>query len=336
MRPKSGVQIRWGVAAALLALAILVVLAVVPDPLFRQSVYATTFDDVDGVAPGAPVYFRGAAVGTVRSVELRPEQRTFAVRIGVRRDWRPSACTHAAIAESNPLTTPQIALVALEVDAAGCAAARTVVACDPLAPPVAGARGLTGCKRGPDLFETAAVAVAQAAEVATAANAMAVRVQGMMAGIGGAGTGPGGIPIDVNRLAADVQLTLATLNQLSGRLNATLTPGQGDVALTLANVRRTSDKAATLDVARLNQTLVELQDIVRVNQANVNTLLTEGAAVSSESRALLETLNASMAATTSNLQRSSESLAALTERLEDDPTYAIRGQAFTDPPPVAR
>ncbi len=332
MRPKSGVQIRWGVAAALLALAVLVGLAVIPDPFFRQRVYATTFDDVEGVSPGVPVYFRGAVVGAVRSVDLRPEQRTFAVRLGVRRDWRPSACTHAAIAESNPLTTPQIALVALETGAPGCPAARTLARCDPLAPPTPGPRGVTGCKRGPDLFETAALAVAQAAEVATTANAMAIKVQGMMAGLGG-GTGPGGLPIDVNRLAADVQLTLATLNQMSGRLNDTLTPGQGDVALTLANVRRTSDKAATLDVARLNQTLVELQDIVRANQANVSTLLTEGAAVSGESRALLETLNASMAATTTNLQRSSESLAALTERLEDDPTYAIRGQKFTDPPP---
>jgi hypothetical protein len=295
------VQIRWGLAAALLALAVVVVLAVVPDPFFRQTVYATTFDDVDAVIPGAPVYFRGAAVGSVRSIDLAPETRVFSVRLGVRRDWRPRPCTHAEIVESNPFTTPQIKLVALEVPPGACASARRAAACTVLAAPVEGVRGVAGCRRGPDLFETAAVAIAQAAEVATAANTMAVQVQGMMAKAGGGGP----MPLDVNKLAADVTMMLATLNEMTGRLNSTLAPGRGDVALTLANVRRASgsaatlsDKAATIDVVRLNETLVELQDLVRQNQSNVGTLLSEGASLSVESRALLENVSASMNATT--------------------------------------
>jgi hypothetical protein len=284
------------------------------------------------------VYFRGAALGSVRSVELSPETRTFAVRLGVRRDWRPSACTHAEIVESNPLTPPQIKLTALETSAAACGAARAAVGCVVLAPPVAGPRGIAGCRRGPDLFETAAVAIAQAAEVAKAANTMAVQVQAMLPKGDG---GPGGMPVDVNRLGRDVTTMLATLNEITTRLNATLDPTRGDVALALANVRRASGsaaelsgKAATVDVARLNQTLVEVQDLVRQNQGNVNTLLSEGANLSVESRALLENASAQMSATTANLQSTTESLAALTERLEDDPTYAIRGQRFSNPPSV--
>jgi len=340
VRPRAGVQIRWGLAAALLALGFVVVLATAPDPFFRQTVYATTFDNVDAVVPGAPVYFRGAALGSVRSVDLMPDTRTFAVRLGVRRDWRASACTHAEIVESNPLTPPQIELTALEITSASCAAARAADGCAVLKPPVEGARGIAGCRRGPDLFETAAVAIAQAAEVAKAANTMAVQVQAMLPK--GGGGGPGGMPVDVNRLGRDVTTMLATLNEITARLNATLDPARGDVALALANVRRASGsaaelsgKAATVDVARLNETLVEVQDLVRQNQGNVNTLLAESANLSVESRALLENASAQIGAATVNLQSTTESLSALTERLEDDPTYVIRGQRFSNPPPVS-
>ena len=90
MRPSPEVQIRWGLGTAALALAVLVALAFAPDPLFRQRVYVTSFDDVEQLVPGAPVYFQGAVVGAVRNFTLDPQTRIFRVRLGVERAWRPS------------------------------------------------------------------------------------------------------------------------------------------------------------------------------------------------------------------------------------------------------
>ena len=124
MTPDAATQIRWGVGAAILAVALVAILALVPDPFFRQRVIATTLDDVEGVSPGVQVYFRGAPIGQVRSVELDGPSRTFAVHMGVAKDWRPSPCAFATVAAANPLTAPRIELVALETATAQCANAR--------------------------------------------------------------------------------------------------------------------------------------------------------------------------------------------------------------------
>ena len=91
----------WGYATAAFALILVAVLALVPDPFFTQRVVAASFDDVEGVAAGAPVFFRGAQIGSVRSVSLDGPTRLFDVRLGVRREWHPSACSFA---ESRRLT----------------------------------------------------------------------------------------------------------------------------------------------------------------------------------------------------------------------------------------
>jgi ABC-type transporter Mla subunit MlaD len=326
VRPGVGLQIRWGLGVAVAALAVILVLALVPDPFFRQQLYATTFDDVDALSPGAPVYFRGSKLGAIRKVTLTPQTRTFAVTLGVDRQWRPSACSFAKIVESNPFTTPRIELVALETTTQSCPAARLAAACQPLAAPSA-AHSLVGCKRGPDLFETAALAIAQAAEVAKSANAMALQVQAMIPQGGGAGTG-----IDLDALIKDVTHTLKQIDQFSGRLNSQLTPNQGALAKGLDNMQKATDQISTVDIASLNVTLGKLQEMTTANQARIDTMLQEGAAISTQTRDLLENLSASLTATGSNLQRSTESLQALSEKLADDPTYIIRGQRYTDPP----
>jgi hypothetical protein len=323
VRPKPNVQIAWGAGAAAVALILVAVLALAPDPLFRQRVVTTTFDNVESLSPGAPVYFRGAEIGAIRSVKLIPQDRTFAVRLGVRRDWQPSACTHARIVAANPLTTPRIELVALETDAATCPAARIAAGCVPVAPvPKA---PLVGCRRAPDLFETAAVAVAQAAEVAKTANVLALRVQAMLPK-GGAGS------IDINKLTNQATSTLASVDEMTARLNASLAPGRGDAAIALSNVRDLSGKASTIDVVSINASIKRMETLLADNQAHIDALLSQGSVIATDTRASLENLSSSMSATGANLQRATDHLDALSERIAADPTYVLHGQKYADPP----
>lgn len=325
MTPDSATQIRWGVGAALLAVAVVAILALVPDPFFRQRVIATTLDDVDGVSPGVQVYFRGAPVGAVRSVDLNRQSRTFAVEMGIDRKWQPSACAFATVASANPLTAPRIELVALETAAAQCPAARRAYGCDPV-PAGQDAAKLTGCRRPADLFETAALAIGEAANVARTANAMAQKLSGLLQG-DGAGT------VDMAQVARNATETLAALNSLSTQLDRSFTPGRGDIAVTLSHVRQASGRASEIDVAALNGILRETQALVSQNQASIAGILAEGKSSAGEVRTILEGASASLVATSANLERTSSSLGALSERLAGDPTFAIRGQRYADPPP---
>lgn len=324
MTPDSTTQIRWGLGAALLALGVVAILALVPDPFFRQRVIATTLDDVEGVSPGVQVYFRGAPIGAVRSIDLDRQSRTFAVAMGIDRKWQPSACSFATVASANPLTAPRIELVALETGSAQCAAARRAYGCNPV-PGRDAAKALPGCRRSADLFETAALAIGEAANVAHTANAMAQKLSGMLQGDGSA--------VDMAQVARNATQTLAALNSLSTQLDHSFTPGRGDIALTLSHVRQATGRASEIDVTALNGILRETQSLVVQNQANIAGLLAEGKSSAGEVRILLEGASASLMATSANLERTSSSLGALSERLAGDPTYAIRGQRYVDPPP---
>ncbi len=323
MAPTADRQLHWGIATAITALVIILLLAFVPDPLFRQTLLATRFDDVESVAPGVAVYFRGAEIGAVRSVTLDPATRLFDVGLAVRRDWRPSACSFARITATNPLAPPRVELVALETDARACPAARVAASCDPLAPR-RGVPAIEGCRRGPDLFAAAAAAVGEAAAVARTANQMATQLAGMMTA-GGSGGG-------TLAMARDSMATVAALRGISERLDAGLLPGHGDIALTLSNVRRASGQAGNFDVASLNATMREVQAMVAQNQANVTGLLAEGRTTTAETRTLLETISTSLATTSANLSRASDSMGRLTERMAADPSYALHGSKFVDPP----
>ncbi len=328
MRPSSDTQIRWGVGVAVLAVAVVTVLAFVPDPFFRQRLFVTSFDDVNAVTRGAPVYFRGAVIGAVRSVALDTRTRIFSVKLGVRRDWRASPCSFAQIVESNPLTAPRIEVVALETTPAACPQARETAGCAALAAPAHGGVAMIGCRRRPDLFATAAAVMTQAAEVAKTAAAMTQQLQAMM---GGSTKG-----VDIQKVMTDAATTLATVNEMSTRLNATLAPGRGDVALTMANVRRLSDHAASVDVSSVNDTLAQVKALVAQNQENVNTLLAQSAAASTETRTLLENISGSLTSTSTSLEHATANMDALSERIADDPTYALRGQRYADPPAPGR
>lgn len=325
MTPSEATQIKWGAGVALLCVLVVAILALVPDPFFRQRVLATTLDDVEGVSPGVQIFFRGAPIGAVRSVTLDGSRRTFLVNLGVDRHWQPSACSFATISSTNPLTAPHVELVALENTGASCDAARAAYGCSAIAGPV-GADAITGCRRPPDLIETAAIAVTEAAAVAKTANAMAQRLAGSMQGDGKGGA------VDMVQVARNATETLAALNSLTTRLDASFAPGRGDIALTLAHVRDTTGRAAQIDVNSLNGVLRETRALVAQNQANIAGLLAEGKSSAGEVRMILEGASASLVATSANLERTSQNLGALSERLSADPTYLIRGQKLADPP----
>ena len=82
----------------------------------------------------------------------------------------------------------------------------------------------------------------------------------------------------------DVTTTLASVNEMSTRLNASLAPGRGDIALTLSNVRQASDQAKTIDVKSINATLRQTQALMEANQAKINTLIDESTAISTDTR----------------------------------------------------
>ena len=108
MRPSSGRQIRLGAGVALAALALVLVLAFVPDPLFQRRLYRTALDDADALAPGMPVFFAGARVGELRRISLGPDGRVFDVRLAVQRGWRPAPCSYVQVVALNPLTAPRL------------------------------------------------------------------------------------------------------------------------------------------------------------------------------------------------------------------------------------
>lgn len=329
MGPSPRSQIRWGLGVSAAALAVVAVLALVPDPFFRHRAYATALDDVAGVSSGTPVFFRGASVGEVTDVRLDPATRTYRVGLSVSKDWRPSACDHVSVAAANPLTAPNVELVSIEGPADRCGTARVAAGCATV-PPIAGvADAIAGCRRSPDLIQTAAAAVAEAAAVAKSANAMATRLAAMLDGAGGTG---GGAPIDMARLARDATGTVAALNTVSGELGRSLRPGRGDIAMTLANVRRLSGTAATLDVASVNGILRDTNMMIARNQENIAAMLADTRGASAQTRTMLEGLSASMVQASANLATVSDDLGTLTERLSADPTYAIRGTKFADPP----
>ena len=326
MRPSTSTQIRWGLIASLAAIALIAALALAPDPFFRQRVLQTTFDDVAGVSTGAPVYFRGAEIGAVRSVDLVPATGAFAIKLGVRRDWRASACSFAKINEINPMTPARIELVSLSVDRSACSTALAASGCALVTPATSGpAEAIAGCRRTPDFFQLASVAVADVTQVARSANLI-------LAGYNrteGQGTGA-----DLAQLVDNARSSAAAANEFAQRLDRSMAPGEGDLAVTLANARQASGRAATIDVASLNASLSEMKDLIAQNQQTVTAVLSQSRDMTADGRALLETMSSSLVDSANALQRTSASLDALSQRLASDPTYAVRGQRFVDPPPV--
>ena len=62
MTPSPTRQLWWGAATAIVVIALIAILAFVPDPFHRQTRFTTRFDNVESLGPGAPVFFRGAEV----------------------------------------------------------------------------------------------------------------------------------------------------------------------------------------------------------------------------------------------------------------------------------
>lgn len=350
MRPDSRLQVRLGVAAAATLVLLVAFLAFVPDPFLRQRVHRTTFDDVAAVTPGAPVYFRGAPLGSVRSVELDTRRNLFDVRLGLRRDWTPPRCSFARIVETNPFIAPRIEVVAPEATAgaASCEAVRRAANCERLPSP-AGARAMDGCSRQEDLLELAAGAVAQAATTIESANVTLARIDGVVRGFTGDGKGAGGgQALDVQGLMANVEQTASSLEDITRKLNATLsTERTTEIADTVGNVRTITAQAARFDVGGVNNTvaglnaavtnanatLAEVQGMLAANKGSLERITTQGAGLTTDSRELLATMSASMAGAAASMERASENLEALSERLQADPTYAVRGSRYADPPP---
>jgi hypothetical protein len=328
MAPDTQTQIRWGVAVCVVALLVVAVIAFVPDPLFRYRTVTTTLDNVAGIDAGTPVSFRGAVVGEVRSVDLDPVSRNFRVRLNVRRDWRPSSCSFVSAAAANPFTPPTIDLVAIEPSLAAnreqCFAAMDAQDCSPVPLLVGGPTAISGCRRSPDLIASATMAVREAANVARSANQMAQRLQTMM--------GSNGDGANMAQIAASATQTLAALTSLSDRLDRSFKPGQGDLAVSLGNVRQITGKIARVNVAQVDGILRNANGVVADNRANLAILVDQAAKSSTHANQMLEGASASMVEATANLKRITTNLDALSERLAADPTFALRGQHYKDPP----
>lgn len=330
MRPSSISEILLGLGAAVFALALILVFAFVPDPFFQRRVYATSFDNVEGLAANMPVFYAGARIGDVRSIRLRPDSSGFSARLALERGWRPTPCSFVQVISANPLTAPRIEIASPRE---ACTAALVSAHCTPVPGEAEGRTPLlTGCRRRSDLFETAQAALNDVASIANTARVMVAKFTAQRPGDSGGG-------VDVNAVMAKSMATLDSVQALTRRLDDTMTPGRGDVALTLANVRRVSGKAAELDVAKLNTTLestratvADLQKLVHDNQEAVTSLIGNGRTLGDSSTVLLETLSTSLAATSASLQRTTGNLDTLSERLSADPTFALRGQRFVDPP----
>jgi uncharacterized coiled-coil protein SlyX len=330
MEPDTRTQIRLGLGACLVALVVVLVLALVPDPFFRQHTYLTRLDNVAGIEPGADIRFRGASVGSVRSVELDPQSRDFTVILGISRRWQAGECSQVEVSAANPLTAPSITLVSFDARGPACMVSRSASGCDPVALPGHPDRPvLVGCRRQPDLLQAAARAVDEAANVARTANAMALQLKQTLQGDG---TGKAASGVGMAAIAEKATGTIAALNSLSSKLDQSLTPGRGDVAVTLANLRKLSGRASQLDVAQANQILAETRSLIASNQASIAELLKRSAGSAAELHSTLEGASASLVEATANLDRISDNLGQLSERLSADPTYALHGQKFADPP----
>ncbi len=340
MRPEPRVQIRFGAAAAVLILTLTSVAAFVPDPFLTQKVYATSVDNVDSVAPGLPVYFAGGQVGQVRWVRLDPARNLYAVGVGLRRDWRPPPCAVVRIAAVNPLAAAKIEVLGRTLGAVGppqsCQAFRLSTGCARLAPPAAAAEPLDGCLRQGDLTQLAAAALAQASQTLVQGQALLARFDGMAAGA--AGKGAGGF--DLAAVGRNVTSTSASLDAISAKLNATLSPQrQADLSAAIGDLRTVSGKAAAFDmasvqttVARTNALLEQMNGLLQDNRRSIQAMASQGAGLTSDSRSLLSAMQADMVAASANLERSTSNLDALSERLNGDPGFLVKGARYADPP----
>lgn len=331
MQPNSALQIKLGLGLCLSALIGILILALVPDPFFRQHLYVTQLDDVNGIKPGTKIDFHGAMLGEVRDVYLDPQTQRFTVKLGISRAWRAGSCAQVSVNAANPLSPARFSLDTLAAPAGErCDAARLAVGCASLAlRPGLGDRPLVACRRAPDLVQSIAAAVAEATGVARSANLLVAQLQQGVGGTGGKRSDGG--------MMTDVAATLSTVRGLSDHVERNLRPGKGDLAVTLANLRHFSGNAASADVASVNAMLRDVRQLITQNQANVTALLSEGAGTTTQVKSTLEATSASLVRATANLEKISANLDALTERAAADPSSVLRGQRYADPPlPGAR
>ena len=341
MRPDPRTQIRLGVAACLVAVFGAIIVATVPDLLFRSTVIETSVDDANGIVSGVPVTFMGGAVGKVRWVRLDPQRSLYNLGLQIRKDWAPPPCAVVRIAAANPLTAPKIEIVVPEhasqpVGAPrttlACAGFFTAIACTPIAPPARAKASLVGCVRQGDLTQLVAKAVSQASSAIAQGQVLIARLENLT---GAQSKGAAG-GADLSVLATNVTETTQSVNAIARKINATLTPqSQEDVGAVISNVRKVSDKAAKFDagsvqmtVSRTNALLEQTTALLKDNRENIQTLTAQGADATQDGRDVLSTLQTS----TSNLERISANLDAITERLKGDPGYLIKGGRMADPP----
>lgn len=331
MEPSAAIQIRVGIAVCLIALGLVLALTFLPDPLFRNRDYVTRLDNVAGVKAGTAISFHGARVGEVRSVELEPQTRQFLVEMSISKRWRPGACSHVAVSAANPLTAPTMSLEVLEGNAAQsadiCSTARVAAGCQALPLPTGSDhRAVAGCRRSPDIVQTATRAIEEAALAARTASDLVMSLHAEVSGGQGNGKGKVGSMMD------DASQTASALNSLAGQLDRSFRPGKGDMAVTLSNLRQFSGRAAGFDINGVNATVTEARKLVAENQASVAALLRESAGTASQARATLEAASASLVAASVNLERASANIDRVSEQVATDPSAILRGRDLRDPP----
>lgn len=265
-------------AVVLLALAMLVAtLLGVTGARIGEAAYVAHYDNVTGLAYGAPVYYEGFRVGHVAGITpQRGKGRIrYRVDLAIRKDWPIPSDSVAKLASTGLLADISIAI------AEGSSARM-------LKP-----GGELRAQGGADLF----AAINDLATELSALTRERIRplIESMQTRVDSIGSElEAATPI----LLADAKTLLARLNQASAAMNEVLSPqNRTHVANTLADFETTAGNAKALSAD------------LRETQKKLDALMNEANAIATETRPALKASIADLAAITGSLARRIDAIA---------------------------
>ena len=249
-----------------------------------ESSYVARYDNVTGLAYGAPVFYEGFRIGQVTGItpERRENKTRYRVDLAIRRDWPIPADSIAKLASTGLLADISVAISEGE--------AREI-----LKP---GAELLA--QEGGDLF----AAMNELAGEVTALSRERIRplVESLQTRVDRIGDEfEAATPV----LLADAKTLLTRLNQASSAMNDVLSPNnRAHIASTLENLAHRAEidskrenLSATTEHAR------QLTAELRETQKKLDALMVEANAIASENRPALKSAIADLAQITGALAR---------------------------------
>jgi phospholipid/cholesterol/gamma-HCH transport system substrate-binding protein len=236
-----------------------------------ESSYLARYDNVTGLAYGAPVFYEGFRIGQVTGItpERRDNKTRYRVDLAIRRDWPIPADSIAKLASTGLLADISVAISEGK--------AREILK------PGAELRS----QGGGDLF----AAMNELAGEVTALSRERIRplVESLQTRVDRIG---GEFEAATPVLLADAKTLLTRLNQASSAMNDVLSPNnRAHIASTLENLSATTEHARQL-TAELRET-----------QKKLDALMVEANAIASENRPALKSAIADLAQITGALAR---------------------------------